>query len=367
VTTPVAEGQAERFRALVIGAGLIGTSIGLALRAAGWEVSLADRDPDVTKTAAALGAGVAWDLSPVDLAIVAVPVAAIVEVSLDIERRGLAQTVVHVSSVQAEPLRQIEAAGAGSRIVGTHPMAGREVAGPSAGSRSLFVDRPWVVCRSPALSHTADVAVSAVIAACQARRVDMTADEHDAAVALVSHLPHMVSALLAGRLADADPSVIAVAGTGIRDMTRLADSDPEAWGDIVAANAADVARELDGLLRDGERLVAALAHGAAPGATAELLRAGRAGRGRLGGKHGAGVRHWAAVRVVIPDRPGALVDVLVVCRDAEVNIEDLSLEHATGQPLGTVTILVEPDRSASLAAAFTDRGWHVVSTELPHE
>jgi prephenate dehydrogenase len=155
----------------------------------------------------------------------------------------------------------------------------------------------------------------------------------------------------------------------LRDLTRLAGADPSLWQEIATANAGPVA--------EGLRSVAATLSGVAdalagpPGSGGPAVRAliedGRAGRARLGGKHGTAQRHWAAVRVSIEDRPGALVDVLLACRDLAVNVEDLSVEHAQGHPVGILELLVDPSAAGGLAAALGRRGWDVAGVSLPHD
>lgn len=374
---PADSSGAAPFAALIVGCGLIGTSIGMALRECGWRVALADRSAQPMSVAAGLGAGDPWGLWPAgperrdvldrpDVVIVAVPPSAIASACAAAQRLFLDSTVMHVCSVQVRPRAELEASAAdATRIVGTHPMAGRETSGPAGASPALFVDRPWVVCPDP--GHRVPAVVDAVIAGCGARRVDLAAAEHDEAVAVVSHLPQVVSSLLAGRLAAAAEGALAVAGTGVRDMTRLADGPPSMWTDILTGNAAAVGGELAALVADAQLLVRNLGGPEGTAAVRGLLERGREGRQRLGGKHGAARRAWASVQVVIPDTPGALVDVLIVCRNADVNIEDLSVDHALGQPAGVLELLVDPQQSTALATALSAGGWPVAEVSLPHD
>lgn len=381
--SPAAGGRS----ALVVGCGLIGTSIALALRAAGWTVWLADHDPDVSATAAALGAGtpIRWPAEPgagpgdsrapsaggpVDIAVIAVPPLVVASAAQHIVENRLAATVMHVASVQTKPQRDIELLGMSSDlIVGTHPMAGSERGGPAAAAPGLFRDRPWVICAGPA-SDTAVTAAHRVVTACGGRPVVMTAGEHDAAVAVISHVPQLASSAVAGLLAGAAPAAVGIAGAGVRDVTRLAEGDPALWRQIITANAAAVAPVLRALRDALGDVVTALetdpaGDGGGP-AVSRLVEAGRLGRSRLGGKHGGRQRHWASVQVVIPDRPGALVEVLSACRDQAVNLEDLRVEHSAGAPNGLLELLVEPDRAGALADALRGR-WEILGVVRPHD
>jgi prephenate dehydrogenase len=371
--------------ALIVGSGLIGASIGLALRAAGWTVQLADVDPSASATAAALGAGraVRWPPmggstgsryspdpgpEPADIAVIAVPPAAVAPAAVEVAGTHLASTMMHVASVQARPQVDLESSGADvRRIVGTHPMAGRERGGAAGATPGLFRDRPWVVCAGGS-GERAVRAARGVIGICGAREVVLTAEEHDAAVALVSHLPQLVSSAVAAMLTSGGSAAVGIAGSGLRDVTRLAEAEPELWQQIISYNAPAVRAPLRELLGRLTTLLEALEAGeaATSAAVAQLLAAGRMGRQRLGGKHGGRPRHWASVQVVVPDRPGALVDVLSACRDRGVNVEDLRLEHSPGRPDGLLELLVEPARAADLADALR-AAWDVLGVEQPHE
>ena len=175
--------------------------------------------------------------SPVDLAVVAVPphlAAGVVTALLDED--GIA-AVTDVTSVKA-PLAQAVAGHPGAgRYVGGHPMAGREVSGPAGAHHDLFRGRPWVIC-PPATNGGRPVEMVTQLALLVgAMPVRMSPQQHDAAVAVVSHAPHLVSALVAGRLRDADGPEVRLAGGGVRDITRVAASDPAMWRQILSANA----------------------------------------------------------------------------------------------------------------------------------
>jgi len=348
---------------LIIGTGLIGTSVGLAASAAGWSVHLTDTDPDRARIAASLGAGsVMSETSPLapTLVLAAVPPADVGRVCVAALQTYPQAVVSHVGSVQSKPVVQVESSGADiGRFVGGHPIAGREISGPAAADAELFVDRPWVLCRAAGTSEHAFRLVRELAVACRARPVELAADEHDRLLARLSHAPQLVASALAASVAGLAPSAAALSGTGLRDTTRLADSDPLMWGQIAAANAGALAEALravaEPLLRMAERL-----DGSSDDVrreVEELIRLGRAGRALLPGKHGRPPIALASVHCVIPDEPGALARLFGEVAAVGVNIEDVRVDHAPGQPLGTAELAVAPGEQARLIAALTQRGW----------
>ncbi|MGW4321596.1 prephenate dehydrogenase [Streptomyces sp. NPDC004684] len=356
--------------ALVIGTGLIGTSAALALTARGVTVHLADHDPGQARTAAALGAGTdeAPD-GPVDLAIVAAPPAYVAGVLADAMRRGVARGYLDVASVKGGPRRELQALGLDlTGYIGTHPMSGREKSGPLAASADLFEGRPWVL--TPTRDTDTEVLNLALelVSHCRAVPVVMDADAHDRAVALVSHMPHLVSSMVAARLEHAEEAAVRLCGQGIRDVTRIAASDPRMWIDILSANPgpvadllSDVAADLEEAVRSLRALQSADQDERREGVAGieDVLRRGNAGQVRVPGKHGAAPRAYEAVVVLIDDQPGQLARIFADAGLAGVNIEDVRIEHATGQQAGLVQLLVEPKAAPVLTAALRERGWSV--------
>ncbi|MDG4532620.1 prephenate dehydrogenase [Streptomyces sp. AV19] len=352
--------------ALVIGTGLIGTSAALALAGRGVQVHLSDHDPAQARTAAARGAGT--DKEPegrCDLVVVAVPPAHVAATLAEAIGAGRGRAYLDVASVKGGPRRELEALGCDlSGYLGTHPMAGRERSGPLAASADLFEGRPWVL--TPTRDTDTEVLNIALelVALCRAVPVVMDADAHDRAVALVSHTPQLVSSMVAARLEDADETAVRLCGQGIRDVTRIAASDPRMWLDILSANPGPVADVLDGLAADLDATVRALRalDAAEPAEEAvtgleTVLRRGNAGRARVPGKHGAAPAAYETVTVLIGDQPGELARIFADAGRAGVNIEDVRIEHATGQQSGLIQLMVEPQAVAALTATLRDRGW----------
>ena len=251
------------------------------------------------------------------------------------------------------------------RYVGGHPMAGREVSGPKAALPDLFEGRPWAVCANDATATEGVELVEAMVRQVGAAPVQLGPAEHDVAVALVSHTPHLVASLVAGRLAAAPDNQIGLAGPGVSDVTRVASGDPQLWSEILTANADAVIEVLQALRGDLDHVLDALERAAVAGAPvgAELrdaLERGVAGRGRLPGKHGAQRVPMAAVQVVVADRPGQLARLFADVGESGVNVEDVRIEHRLGQPTGVVEIDVRADEHFVLAEALSGRGWMVL-------
>ncbi|MFD7861292.1 prephenate dehydrogenase [Streptomyces sp. NPDC057682] len=356
--------------AVVIGTGLVGTSAALALAGRGITVHLVDHDPESARTAAALGAGT--DDPPegrVDLAVVAVPPAHTATVLAAAMNDGVARGYLDVASVKGGPRRELEALGVDlAPYIGTHPMAGKERSGPLAATADLFEGRPWVL--TPTRDTDTEVLNLALelVALCRAVPVVMDADAHDRAVALVSHTPQLISSMVAARLEDADETAVRLCGQGIRDVTRIAASDPRMWVEILSANPGPVADVLAGVAADlGETVTALRALQSADEAKRregtegiqDVLRRGNAGRVRVPGKHGAAPSSYEIVAVLISDRPGELAAIFADAGRSGINIEDVRIEHATGQQAGLVQLMVEPSAAPSLAAALRERGWSI--------
>jgi prephenate dehydrogenase len=347
---------------LVVGAGLLGTSIGLALRRKGIDVLLRDVNPQNVTIASSVGAGVDADSMPVvptpQLVVVAVPPDHLADEIVAALGAGEA-VVTDVGSVKSAPLHAVAARVDGqqlARYVGSHPMAGSERSGPFAASSALFDGRPWAVTPHPAADPEAVELVTALARACGATPVALTPQEHDQAVARTSHLPHLLAALVAGRLADAPPAHLALSGQGVRDVTRIAAGDPALWQQIIAGNAHAVQDVLGAVRGDLDELLDAITSGSRDRVEAVLAR-GVQGTAAIPGKHGGPVQPTGAVYVTVPDHPGELARLLADAGDIGVNVEDLRIDHDPGRPVGLVELTVAADRADFLKESLEGRGW----------
>jgi prephenate dehydrogenase len=346
---------------LVVGTGLLGTSVALACRRVGLETLLADVSSEHLRTASGLGAGrpVREDDAP-QLVVVAVPpdhlAAAVVAALLTTDA-----VVTDVGSIKSGPLAAVAgevSPGELTRYVGSHPMAGSERSGPLAASAALFDGRPWAVVPHAGATPEATALVEELARACGGVPLRMAPEEHDRAVARISHLPHLLSVLMAGQLADAPPEHLALAGQGVRDVTRIAGSDPVLWRQIVSGNAEAVLTMLGRLRAELDALMSAVGGGAAEPLERALAR-GVAGARAIPGKHGGLPTPTAPVFVSVPDHPGELARLFTDAGDSGVNIEDVRIDHDPGRPTGLVELVVDETRGEELLAALESRGWVV--------
>lgn len=375
--------------ALVVGCGLIGTSVGLALRRAGWSVLLWDRSPAAVALAEELGAGtgvppgVGFAVAaghPVSategpgggrpvarLAVLAAPPSAVPRLLETLQRLDLALSYVDVSSAQAEVQREAEAIGADlSSHVGSHPLAGRERSGAAAAREDLFDGCLWALVPPAQASPQSRAAAREMVLAAGGHPVELSGAAHDDAVALASHLPQLLASALAALLgapgSDAE-AARRLAGQGLRDMVRIAGSDPALWADITVANREAVRNAVSRFRTELDGLVAMLAPSVpaaeASAYVAELVARGNRGHDALPGKHGGPRRGWETLQVVVPDTPGQLGRLFSAAAAAAVNVEDVAIEHGHGRPLGVVELSVAAGDRDRLAAALRNAGWSV--------
>ncbi|MDF2994161.1 MAG: tyrA [Microbacterium sp.] len=350
----------------VVGSGLLGASIGHALTARGVDVVLVDASPSQLRLAIDYGAGRAErpDDTP-SLIVVATPPDVIADV-VQRELEAFPEAVVtDVASVKLEPLRTLRERGVDlTHYIGSHPMAGRERGGAISARADIFIGRPWVVCRDAETSAYDLSLVEGLALDLGATLIEMTPEEHDESVALISHVPQLVASLLAGRFVEAPDGSLRLAGQGVRDTTRIAASAPELWVQILGANAAPVVEVLDQLAADLSDVAHALRDPDVPGArrtVADTIRRGNEGVERLPGKHGQN-RRFDSFVVMVDDTSGQLGRLFGELGDLDVNVEDLRLEHSPGAPFGLAEISVVPDAVRRAVDGLQQRGWRIAST-----
>lgn len=348
----------------VVGAGLLGTSIGLALTKQGVEVVIASQSLKSVELAVQYGAGrIAKDSDSPDLIVVCVPpnlTANIISQELEEFPNAI---VTDVASVKASVLNELIALGAPiDRYVGSHPMAGRERGGAIAGRADLFVGRPWVITPNEKSKPEGVALVKQLAIALEASVIETTAVDHDRAVALVSHVPQLISSLLASRLVDANVNDVSFAGQGLRDTTRIAASDPALWMQIIQANSSEVQAVLKAYQAELDGIVSALSNvGDASNyeVIESVLMAGNVGIEKIPGKHGTKHSTYAQVVVMIDDKPGELARLLTEVGEIGINLEELKLEHSPSAQIGLVELYVLPAAEQSLIVDLQTRGWRI--------
>lgn len=347
----------------IVGAGLLGTSLGLALKKHGITAQLTDQSKANLRLAIEYGAGQESGTEP-DLVIVCVPPDLTAEViARELELHPNA-TVTDVASTKAQISDEVRAlSNSHSRYIGSHPMAGREKGGPGKARADLFFARPWVIAAEADADADRIELIRDLALRLGALPQQMTPQEHDAAVAVVSHLPQLAASLVAARLNLAKPAHLDLAGQGLRDTTRVAASDPELWLQILNQNAAEIAPIIAELGKDLDELSQALSNPEGTGSLARLhsiLERGNQGVSKIPGKHGGKYAEYEQVTVIIDDSPGALASLLTFIGEIDVNIEDLKLEHSPGAEIGLVELQVMPGSAKQLVSQLTDSGWRLV-------
>jgi prephenate dehydrogenase len=342
----------------VVGAGLLGTSVGLAARRAGLEVWLSDLNHEHVRTASGLGAGVpAPAEGAAQLTVVAVPPDHIAERVVEaLERGGVVTDVGSVKGLPLDSVSDLVGERELARYVGSHPLAGSERSGPLAATAALFDGRPWAITPHVHSDPEALHLVEALARLCGAEPVLLSPVEHDRAVARTSHLPHLLAVLTAGQLAEAQPEHLSLSGQGVRDVTRIAAGDPDMWGQIIRANRAAVTEILRDVQGDLARLVAVL-DAVDEDSLGEILARGVSGTQAIPGKHGGPPLATASVFISVPDHPGELARLFADVGEIGVNVEDLHIDHDPGRPGGLVELVVADTVAESLRLSLETREW----------
>ncbi len=340
----------------IVGCGLIGTSIGLRLREIGLEIELSDSSKSNLDLARDLiGAGrVQGDPS---IILIAVPPQSVLEVLKEEFGKHPQAIFIEVSGIKSELLNEVERfTELSRRFVAVHPMAGREKSGPQSARADLFESRAWII------SRTSNVDPQVIEQARELGRLmgssiyEISGDVHDEAIATISHLPQIMSSALGASLLDSSAESLNLAGQGLRDVSRLADSDPELWSALLVGNTkailpklAEVINRLSQLHKDLESKD--------QGAVKSFMQDGRSGREKIPGKHGGKSRDYSYLPIVIDDKPGGLARIFNECAAIGVNVEDLTMEHSPGQEVGLITLALNSEDANSLQKHLVAKGW----------
>lgn len=357
-------------RILILGSGLMGTSIALALKEQDLDVWLEDIDDEVVAVAIARGAGTQYETSmgEPDLVIVAVPPSAVALAVVSALDRFPSATVTDVASIKELPTKAVASSSqvdAKKRYIGSHPMAGREFTGAFSAKHDLFIDRTWVIMESPDASELALQRVEWLIAACGAVSLTSNPQDHDRAVALTSHAPQLLASIMASQLRGVDPDDLQISGQGLRDVTRLAASDADLWVDIVSGNAQQIRPVLESIHTDLGSLVSALERLSLEEDSdeAQVVRGtmvdGNEGHSVLPDKHGGAANSYGLVTVVVDDKPGELARLFATAGGAEVNLEDVRIEHTLGRLTATVELAVNFESVSMFEEVLAKEGWRV--------
>lgn len=338
----------------IVGSGLIGTSIALACKQAGIDVEMSDNQSRAAELAQALVGST--PTSPIELVIIATPPSALHSLIDSEYQRNPEAGFIDVASIKSKSLLEVKDSTLPlTQFCPTHPMAGREVGGAESARADLFHGRSWIVDTSSCSPHLREM-VYELIGVCGALPVEMSVDEHDRAVALISHLPQLAASLVAAQLKGAPDATLAISGAGLRDTTRVADSDPRLWSEIVTLNAREIKPILEKMGHELSTLIAQIDD---PTFVQNFITKGREGRQRIPGKHGGQQRQYTYLPIVIEDKPGQLHRIFNECAEVDVNVEDLAIEHSPGQQTGLITLALSQKDAEKLSQHMLAKGWNV--------
>ena len=266
-------------------------------------------------------------------------------------------TFMDVGSVKNEVILQVKTiSGLSTRFLPTHPMAGREIGGAGSARADLFQGRSWILTPEADCSPESKNLVFELISILGATPIKLSAQDHDAAVARISHLPQIAASLVAKQLIGTPAEWMELAGQGLRDTTRVAGSDEKLWKDIIHSNRAEISELLISLQNDLTQMIESLEE---PAKIAELIAAGRDGKAMIPGKHGGKAREYSFLPIVIDDKPGQLGAIFNECAAMQVNVEDLNIEHSPGQLSALITLSLSAADAEKLSSHLSSIGWNV--------
>ena len=341
-----------------MGLGLIGGSIGRALRRAGWFVTGDDLHPAVTERALACGAIDSGGHDPsAEVTFVATPVGAVVAAARAALQAG-SGVVTDVGSVKAGVVAAIDH----PRFIGGHPMAGSELEGVEGSDPDLFIGAAWVLTPTQGTDPGAYALLHAIVASLGADVVAVEPERHDAIVAVVSHVPHLTAAALMGVAAghaEHQGALLRLAAGGFRDMTRIAAGHPGIWPDVCADNAEAITSVIDELVTELQRVRSVVA-GGRRGELVDTLERARAARLALPARGAPRATDVVEVRIPVSNSPGVLADVTTLAGELGVNVESLETADATEGERGLIVMVVDAAASRRLRDDLLTRGYRPV-------
>jgi prephenate dehydrogenase len=352
-------------RAAVVGTGLIGGSIGLALRARGWHVTGHDADRERAQQARSAGALDAVGFDPeAQVTFVATPLDAVTATAAAVFGQAGLRADAVVTDVAGVKGR-VAAGISDPRFVGGHPMAGSEQVGLAGADPELFVGATWVLTPTAGTDPGSYARLRAVVHSLGADVVALSPEQHDSLVAVVSHVPHLTAATLmnlADRMAEEHAALLRLAAGGFRDMTRIAAGQPSIWPDICVDNAEAIVAAFDLLLADLTAMRDRVA-GADRGGLLDILDHAAKARRSLPAR-AVRPERLAEIRVPVPDRPGVLAEITTLAGDLGVNISDFEIAHSAEGDRGVVVVVVDADASARFQEALSGRGYRSTGRNL---
>lgn len=345
-------------KAHVVGLGLIGTSLALALRDANWEVSGWDIDATVREQARDRGVPVTTQFEEADLVVVCVPAGSVVEVVAAASKEIVKPSalITDVAGVKSAIVSSVS----DFRFIGGHPMAGSELRGPMGADLNLFKGCSWILTPSSATTPEQYSRLHTILRELGASVVAIEPDQHDRLMSIASHVPHLVAGALMNEAAETsqhDAVLLQLAAGGFRDMTRIAAGDPIIWPDVLIENRTAVTSTLDAVISRLQSLQKFINDGDRAALTGQLREASSARR-ELPGR-ATQSDQLAYLRVELSDEPGQLARVTLTASELLVNIYDIEISHAAEETFGTLLVTIESTEAERFSLALTAAGFKV--------
>jgi len=343
----------------VIGLGLIGSSVALALAESGWGVTGTDLDRAIVD--AALSSGVISSTKQsrdVTLVVVATPASVVAETANAVLRdsSNASLIVTDVAGVKGSIVSNVH----DPRFLAGHPMAGSELRGLAGARADLFQGCTWVLTPTVDTQPATYGTLHGVLRELGANVVAVDSDDHDRLVAVASHVPHLLAGALmneASRAAEEDTVLLQLAAGGFRDMTRVAAGDPAIWPDVLFENRAAISQSLQSL----EARLAALRTALNTDdheAVASDLRSAASARRQLPGR-ALNSENLAYLRVAVSDQPGVLAAVTMAASEMLVNIYDIEIAHGIEGSGGTLLLAIDARQAELFSATLLEMGFQV--------
>ena len=367
-------------RIAVVGFGLVGASFAAAVRAAYPDTRVLAVDIDERTLAEAVERGWATDGAlpddpaferfvgdGCDLVVLATPVGAAERYFEDLARwdyRGIvtdtASTKARITALAERVLPHPE------NFVPGHPMAGSEVNGIEGARPDLFKGAHWILCPDADTPAEHFPRLHELVTSIGARVIALPREDHDEAVAVVSHVPHiMASSLvqLASRHADDQQALMRLAAGGFKDSTRIAAGSPELWCGIACDNKAALSDGLDEI----QGIIGAFADALASDDRASLttlLADAAAARRALPAAWVPSTERLLEVRIPMEDRPGVVAEVTTVTSSVGCNIQSIEIDHVTEDSAVLSLVLTDEGDIGQLSAQLINAGFSVSFSPL---
>ncbi len=355
----------------IVGVGLMGGSLGLALAERAGVGEIRGADPDAGALALARDRGAITEIASsaeeaadgASMVFLAAPVPQLAELARSVLRAsGPSCVVSDLGSVKSAVLRSLDARER-ERFIGGHPVAGGERAGVVFARADLFDGATWFLTPGVEARPELFERLHAIVGAIGARPVAIDPEVHDRLMALVSHLPHVLAGALVNQAGSASPGgreALRSAGPSFADLTRVAGANPPLWTDILLANRDALLDAIEGYLHEVDEFTAALREGDA-GRLAEAMERAARGRERLIEEDAAAAEPWRVV-VGVPNRPGVISEIATALGHAHINLEDLRVRPGAAEERGELDLVVDGEDAAREAASLVERRGYPAST-----